>query len=1443
MVQQSRVLWLVVAGILVFSALTWGADIVVSTDGVGTFRSIQRAIDAASYGDTIVVNPGIYEETLVLISGITIRGAGPTHTVIRSSYGYQPVVKAVSAGAVTIENLALERSASILESVVVDIQSSHITFRNCRIAGGQEGGIRSVGVTTLLLDGCRIEDNAGYGLQVSGANQLDIRSCTLAGNGSIGLYLQNTSATITETIVEWNDWYGITLEGTATLNAANTTLANSGRWGISVSDSASACLTNCTLTTQAFGNVLIDDSASLELDGSHLQGGMQSSIEASGESNLLILNCQITDASDKGVLLLENATLRLDQTVVARCGGTGLLLETSGLCQLSHATVAYNGGDGLDFRGSRIEVSHSIVAVNAGIGLDVHAASGASQSLRFEYNNVWGNQSGDYAGIHRSASDMSDAPEFANPALGDWTLSLRSPCLDAGAFGAMLGAGADPRWQGGAHIELGVIRATTDWGSIEAIGHWNAIPSGTLDGTISWEYPWQSGRAAASATITGFTRVRAESSIEYSPRLNLDLLGGSVSPTLGISGVMDGPASRWLAGGVLHVERDDVALRIEASYEGPAQLMRQDVELSMGAFSFTAQAIDFSLTDIRVAVTEEFATLAASSSFGIELSILPHLQMTMRARWTLSDALIQIEGQTFLTQLGTSAVTVKWDDRASTQASLSLRLRSGEFEGADVRVSTRLADLTLMGSLGASAQQGPRCKLSVLVDTSLWFLPRANQSPSPAYTTLPLEPEAGEPITFDASTSYDPDGELDQIWWDFGDGTADIGRRVEHLFDSPGEYTITLTISDEMGAVTSLVDALSVREARTTPVAAFTWAPVSEGGTRLQRPLRAGDFILLDAVDSRDPNGDIAEYGWDIQSDGVFDYMSDDPRTIVDPLPAGTWPVTLRVVDSDGNSDALMRVLAIEELKMPEANFDLSPAMPAIGDPIRFTDSSIPGDGSIVSWEWDFGDGHTSREPQPLHRYQEAGSFDVQLTVRDAEGLFSTITRPVIIELNPALVPIEQVWALLIGISDYAEVDDLSYASRDAEAIGSWLLDAGVPADHIRLLTDGSISPDALPLDRDVATLINVRAGLGWLRQEAGRDDLVLIHFSGHGYQGADDNLDERDGVDEFFVLHDTRASAKDDTALRDDEFGRFLDRIESEHVLVFFDSCYSGGLSRSLTPGSRATGDAMDVFSDFRLEGRLVLSASSENQDAFESPQLEHGVLTHFLLQGLDGAADLNVDGHVTVWELFEHVRSEVPPFVQAERGEIQLPQLLGQGDTRVVLTRSPEVLDFSYCPAIPLVGAAVVFRSQSNAEPDTLHWDFGDGTTSTGEDVIHHFASPGTYSVQLQATGDVGTQRIKTLPVTVTSWATIVGFADDPSQVIVSAGRQHGLVLGDRLALLPSQQQEDTELQPALDVVELIGEDTAICQILRSSEEMTPGSRLVLLPDANKPSCFGSP
>ncbi len=1426
------------------AATAWAAEIVVSTDGSGAFRSIQRAIDAAAYGDAILVNPGLYEETLTLKSGITIRGAGASHTIVRSSYGYQPVLQGTSVGAVLLEDLSFERAASILEAAVVELASSHVTFDRCRISGGQQGGVMVSGVSTLAFQGCEISSNQGYGLQASGSVNVTMKASTIADNGSVGIYLRDASAVIESTTVQWNGWDGIDAEGTTVLSLENTTVSNNGRWGIRLSDTSLASLNHCTLTTHATGNIQSEASASLTLESCQLEGGILSSVEANATSTVHLADTRILSAAGDGLALRDQAALIAKRTLVAHCSGSGLSLMTDGDCQLFRVTSAYNGSHGLEFRGNRLEATHNILALNAGIGIRISAPSGPSQSLQLDYNNVWGNRSGDYSGTFRSSSDISQAPDFLDPSASDFSLSADSPCIDAGEFGSMIGAAENPRWAGQARIELGLAHAEDDWGTLRVGAGVSPKNTPLLDGFAGWSYDWGTGSLDAEARLRGWDRFTANGAFKWMPLDRITIWNGQLDSTLSLTGVWDDAASRWEACADLSLTGATSSLSMATSYEGPTGLSHQRAQLTISGLSLAVQATELTLTTLDLSWAAGFSKTSQMPLFDLNVRLVPDLRVSVTSQWDVGDESFRFSANAYIRQMSTAVFSLAWSDHKATNVNVELSLRSGQFEDAALSVELNLTALRLGATLGANVDTGPRCGLSVWVVTREGAAPAANQPPMPAFAYTPREPEAGETMTFDASGSTDPEGQIDQIWWDFGDGGSAIGQVVTHRYSAPGDYMVTLTVSDRRGAVTSLIETLAVIESQTTPTASFIWAPVSEGGARLQRALRAGDRILLDATDSRDPNGEIVEFHWDIQSDGVFDYISQDPRLIIDPLSAGTWPMTLRVVDSDGYSDAIMRVLPIEDLKPPLADFQWSPSAPAVGDPIRFIDTSVAQDGVLLTWEWDFDNGYTSRDVEPNTRYQKAGGFDVRLTVRDSEGLASTIVKRVPVGVNPELAPIAQTWALVIGISDYLEVEDLSYARRDAEAIAAWLLDADVPADHIRLLTDDEPKPTdgALStLDTRLANLVNVREGLGWLRQVAKQDDLVIIHFSGHGYQGADDDFDERDGVDEFFVLQDTRAAAKDDTALRDDEFGRFLDRIESDHVLVFFDSCYSGGLSRSLAPGSRATGEIPDVFSDFELEGRLVLSASSETQDAFESPQLQHGVLTHFLLQGLDGAGDLNGDGHITVWELFEYVYTHVPPFVLKERGELQYPQLLGEGESRVVLTRAPGAVSFAYCPTTPFAGAATWFRVQRPGEDEIepAIWDFGDGGESTVADPMHRYEQPGTYSVRLVISTDASPSQTASQSIQVADWARIVSADAETSQAFISVGRQHGVNIGDQFALAVDTPA-GASVVPLLEIIELMDENAALCQILDQGTSLETGARLRPITDPDDQPCW---
>lgn len=108
--------------------------------------------------------------------------------------------------------------------------------------------------------------------------------------------------------------------------------------------------------------------------------------------------------------------------------------------------------------------------------------------------------------------------------------------------------------------------------------------------------------------------------------------------------------------------------------------------------------------------------------------------------------------------------------------------------------------------------------------------------------------------------------------------------------------------------------------------------------------------------------------------------------------------VVNRMDDDDGNvihsqaSDGTLKVITNEP---PVADFSFSPLEPTDLDMIKFQDQSTDPDGRIIFREWDFGDGTTSTERNPSHKYTVDGVYQVSLTVTDNDGATGTVTKSI----------------------------------------------------------------------------------------------------------------------------------------------------------------------------------------------------------------------------------------------------------------------------------------------------------------------------------------------------------------------------------------------------------------------------------------------------------------
>jgi chitinase len=126
------------------------------------------------------------------------------------------------------------------------------------------------------------------------------------------------------------------------------------------------------------------------------------------------------------------------------------------------------------------------------------------------------------------------------------------------------------------------------------------------------------------------------------------------------------------------------------------------------------------------------------------------------------------------------------------------------------------------------------------------------------------------------------------------------------------------------------------------------------------------------------PDGTIVSYDWDL-GDGT----AAAGQTITHQYgSSGTYTVLLKVTDNDGNTAGTTRSIPVGENENPVASFFYSPTNPAINEEVYFSASdSYDPDGTIVSYEWDFGDNSTGSGPTVTHRYSGSGTYTVHLRV------------------------------------------------------------------------------------------------------------------------------------------------------------------------------------------------------------------------------------------------------------------------------------------------------------------------------------------------------------------------------------------------------------------------------------------------------------------------------
>ncbi len=238
------------------------------------------------------------------------------------------------------------------------------------------------------------------------------------------------------------------------------------------------------------------------------------------------------------------------------------------------------------------------------------------------------------------------------------------------------------------------------------------------------------------------------------------------------------------------------------------------------------------------------------------------------------------------------------------------------------------------------------------------------------------------PLAVNFSDASVSDSALVQWTWDFGDGSAPQTAAlptINHTYNVPGLYTVTMDVKDKNGCVKTRI--------KTDYIEPTFPSPVIVGDTFVCS--KQGAFFDASSSGVAQP----ATFDWDFGDGTTGTGISIVHFYTTDSL----YTVNLTVTDKNNCVSSIQQQIRVQN---PMAAFTYSVISQGCGvSNIQFTDQSTGV--SINGWQWDFGDGASSPQQDPIHVYTRPGLFPVTLIVSNVAGCTDTVLIDSLLVLGP----------------------------------------------------------------------------------------------------------------------------------------------------------------------------------------------------------------------------------------------------------------------------------------------------------------------------------------------------------------------------------------------------------------------------------------------------------
>jgi hypothetical protein len=223
--------------------------------------------------------------------------------------------------------------------------------------------------------------------------------------------------------------------------------------------------------------------------------------------------------------------------------------------------------------------------------------------------------------------------------------------------------------------------------------------------------------------------------------------------------------------------------------------------------------------------------------------------------------------------------------------------------------------------------------------------------------------------------------------------------------------------------------------------------------------------------------------------------------------------------------------------------------------------------------------------------------------------------------LNPSKIkqrPEQDAVAVIIGISNYKTLPKAEFSNDDARAFYDYAIRAlGVKPENIKLL-----------IDADAEEIEIIKTFKSWLPSRVKQTTDVYVFYSGHG-------LPTQDGQGLYLLPPRAHSDFISRTAIQFQELTADIQVAKPKSVTIFMDACYSGQARGGETLMANARPVSLRVEKRLFPDNFTVITASQADQISSSSPDLMHGIFSYYLMKALEGDADSDKDGMITLREV----------------------------------------------------------------------------------------------------------------------------------------------------------------------------------------------------------------